>query len=280
MANNTSNLGVGEEDLTLSDLVAAFGDQIKPFPPADIDGFLSHFIISIEFLQGAPKGRVITFVMPPASQTVARSNPFVYQGPQAKHVVTTPLPSGCTLSPTISESDFIEKPSEFFTPGRENVWLQILNLDARMDHPDLGPVRIILGETLKREYPDLFQPSLGAAESLGRRGFPARLFFNPIAIIETKLGAFRAVHGTLAYGRTTEFPPIGTPVTIRDVTPLEGVKEIRRAARKQKIEATQVGIVKPTAQIIALSHPIDVAFRLPGDAVFRQVEARTTRATP
>jgi hypothetical protein len=260
---------------TLKDVVAALDDQIKPFSKAGIDGFLSHFIISIEFLQGAPKGRVVTFAMPPASQTVARSDPFVYKGPKAKHVVTTPLPSGCTLSSTISESDFIEKPSDFFTSGQENVWLQILNLDARMEHPELGPIRIILGETLKREYPDIFQPSLGAAESLGRGGFPARLFFNPIAIIETKLGAFRAVHGTLAYGRTTDFPPVGTPVTIRDVNPLEDVKEIRRVARKQNIEPTRSGIVEPTARIIALSHPIDVAIRLPGDEVFRQVEART-----
>ena len=267
-----------KQGLSLDDVIDSLGDQIKPFPPAGIDGFLSHFIISIEFLQGKQKGGVVTLTMPSASQTVARSDPFVYRGPSAKYAVKTPLPSGCTLSPTIAESDFVEKPKEFFTKGHENVWLQILNLDARMDHPVLGTIRIILGETLKREYPDIFQPSLGAAESLRKTGFPARLFFNPIAVIETKLGAFRAVHGTLAYGRTTEFPPIGTPVTIRDVNPLEDVAEIRRVSKEQKIPPTRSGIVPPTARIIALSHPIDVPFRLSGEEVFRQVEAGTARA--
>jgi hypothetical protein len=272
--------GMGGQINSLDDLVATMGDQIKPFPRAGVDGFLSHFIISMEFLQGDRKGAITTFTMPPASQTVSRSDPFMYQGPGAKHTVTTPLPTGCTLSPTISEGDFLERPPDFFKPGCEAVWLQILNLDAQMEHPELGPIRIILGETLKRDYPDLFRPSLGVAESLGKSGFPARLFFNPYAVIETNFGNFRAIHGTLTYGRTTDFPPIGTPVTIRDMVPMESVDEIRRVARDRSIEPFAGGITEPAARIIALSHPIDTPMHVPGDVAFRYVEQRIQSRAP
>src|SRR5262249_37191318 len=156
-----------------------------------------HFIIMIEFFEGPKAGQIVPITTPVAIQTVSRSSPFIYKGTSENHTVSIPLPHGSTLSNTISESDFLVRPNGFFQRGSEVVWMQILNLDARAEDTPIGPVRIILGETLKKVHPDLFQPSLGVAESLGRTGFPARLFFNPIAIIETEFGAFRAVHGTL-----------------------------------------------------------------------------------
>ena len=242
--------------------------SIGPFPDAMVAGYLSHFIMAFEFLAGDMKGRMLSITSPPAAQTVSWGQPFIYRGATANHQVTFPLPSNCTLPSSITEQDFQSRPAEFFEEGKETVWLQILNLDAHMNS-DLGPIRIILGETVKREYPEIFQPSLGVAQSLGKSGFPARLFFNPIAIVETPFGAFRATHGTLSYGRINGFPPIGTPVTINDMVPLEDVAEVRKLAKRGKLDDI---VPLPTARIVALSHPIDVGFQMSGDEAFNAVE--------
>ena len=142
----------------------------------------------------------------------------------------------------------------------------------------MGPIRIILGETLKREYPDIFEPSLGVAQSLSRTGFPARLFFNPYAVIETPFGAFRAIHGTLAYGRVTKFPPVGTPVSICNCIPVESVDEVREMVLSQGVEMRTRNLTEidecrqPFARIIALSHPIDMELQISGDEAFDIVE--------
>jgi hypothetical protein len=258
------------------ELVRQMGDQVKPFPDAGVDGFLSHFIISLEILQGDLAGRAINFTMPPATQTVSRSDPFVYR-PGGRNLVEVPLPEGCTLPSVIREDDFITRPEGYFDVGRQVVWMQILNLDARMEHEELGPIRIILGETLKREYPDVFQPSLGIAQALGRRGgFPSSLFFNPYALIETQFGVFRAIHGTLAYGRITDFPPVGTPVSIRDCIPLENIEDVRRSGSLRAADES----IEPFARLIALSHPIDVPMQVSGTEAFQFVEKGIASAGP
>jgi hypothetical protein len=239
-----------------------------PFPPAGIDGFLSYFIFTVRFDTGPLKGKAITLTLPNAVQTVARSQPFIYHGPPT--VVETPLPKGSTLSSTIREQDFQQRPPEFFQVGKESVWLQILNLDARGDTP-VGPIRIILGETLKREYPDLFLPSLGVAQSYGTSGFPARLFFDPTAIMETKAGSFRAVHGVLAYARIEMFPPIGSFVQTTDVIPLYSVEELRRGAQTH-------AALTPSASVLGLSHPITTNLNVSGQEAFNLVEQGTTQA--
>lgn len=241
-----------------------------PFPDAGIDGFLSHFVFTIQL--ETPKSQPVHITLPVATQTVARSRPFTFHGPG--DTAEVPLPPGCTLSNTIAYQDFPQRPTPFFESGKQVVWLQILNLDARGDTP-LGPIRIILGETLKREYPDLFQPSLGVAQSLGRSGFPARLFFDPCAIVETKAGNFRAVHGVLAYGRIDEFPPVGSAVQTTDVIPLHTVEQLRQAAGKG-LAATAT--VAPAAQVLGLSHPIDASLRVSGTQAFGFVEQSTTAA--
>lgn len=248
------------------ELVRQMGDEIGPFPRAKVGGYLSHFRIVIELDIPGMDDPVVSIVSPLAAQSVAWCDPFIYEGAEANHRVSIPVPSTSSLSHTISETDFIERPAEFFQKGQETIWLQILNLDARMD-TKLGRVRIILGETIKREYPDLFKPSLGVAQSLGKKGFPSTLFFNPYAIIETPAGAFRAVHGILSYGRVTAFPPVGTPVSISSCIPLEEVGSIR--AQK---ENPGKGPVKPVGRIVALSHPIDMEMQLPGEEAFHFVE--------
>ena len=254
----------------IRELRDTMGDQIAPFPPAGVDAFMSHFVITLQFLAGPNNGQLVSLTMPTAVQTVARSAPFVYRGPNAGHAIDVPIPKGCTLPARIREEDFRVRPSEYFQAGRETVWMQILNLDAQMD-TGVGPVRIILGETLKREYPDVFEPSHGVATSLGKSGFPARLFFNPVAIIQTKFGTFRAVHGTLSYGRITQFPPLGTPVTIQDQVPMEDVEDVRRLSDKADT------VPSPVARILALSHPIDMPLHISGDEAFELVESEIRR---
>jgi hypothetical protein len=259
------------------EIIQQMGDTVAPFPGEEIDGFYSHFIMSLQFLVGDLKGRTIALTMPPAAQTVSRSAPFIYQR-GGNNRVTVPIPPGCTLSNSIAESDFLEKPAGYFEDGKETVWMQILNLDAKMEVPDLGQLRIILGETLKREHPDIFEPSFGVAQSLGRRGFPAKLFFNPYALVETPLGSFRAVHGTLAYGRITAFPPVGTPVTISSAVPLEHVNDVRAAKTQMAAGARSrdVQVAQPFARLVALSHPIDMAMQIPGSEAFHFVEQSIT----
>ena len=269
---------VAQLEARLDELVAQAGDQIGPFPPAGTDGFLSHFVFTIQFSQGPLKDKAVTLQMPSAIQTVSRSDPFIYSA-KSKHTANLDLPKGCTLPKTISEEDFLERPGEYFEDGRETVWMQILNLDARANVPGFGGLRIVLGETLKREYPDLFEPSHGVAQSLGKHGFPAKLFFNPYAIIETPFGAFRAIHGTLTYGRVTAFPPVGTPVTIANVNPLEPVEAVRAAlSGKAGDRPRTVTVAQPAGQLLGLAHPIDAALRTPGDQSFSLVESSIAAA--
>lgn len=263
---------LAELEVGFEEMVDKMGDRFDPFPEAGIDGFLSHFNMMIEFLQGPLTGQTVPLQMPMAIQSVSRSEPFVYAGSNPDFAVKVPLPPDCTLSDTITESTFINRPDEFFTPGRETVWMQILNLDARMDHPQLGPVRIMLGETLKREHPDVFLPSLGIAQSLGTSRFPSRLFFNPYALIETQFGTFRAIHGTLSYGWVTSFPPITGAISIAKCIPLERVEDVRKLSNLHEIAGN------PIARIVALAHPIDVSMQIPGEEAFAMVERRVALA--
>ncbi|GET41984.1 hypothetical protein [Microseira wollei] len=255
------------------ELLRQMGDEISPFPDSKIGVYLSHFRISIEFLREEMAGRIMSVVSPMAIQSVSWGKPFIYEVSSSNHQVQIPVPSNSTLANTISESDFLNRPPKFFQKGKETIWLQILNLDARMDS-EIGPIRIILGETLKREHPDIFKPSLGVAQSLGRKGFPAMLFFNPYALIETPLGSFRAIHGTLSYGRVTAFPPVGTPVSICECIPLEHIDEIREMMSSLSLTSvpTSVQTTQPLARIIGLSHPIDMELQVSGEEAFNLVE--------
>lgn len=282
----------GSKADAISDIHDMMGEQIGPFPHAGIDGFLSHFIMMLRF-RGEPRpGRTVTVTSPPAVQVVARSEPFIYEGPHANHEIKVPLPPGCTLSngpdphwTTLRETDFLnrrpsspdfESAQKFFVPGRETVWMQILDLDASMD-TELGRIRILIGQTLLENYgdagdPELLMPSLGAAQALrDSGGFPAALFFNPVAVIETEFGAFKAIHGTLSYGRVTSFPPIGTPVSISAMVPLPAVARPGIAA---------VLPAAPIGEIIALSHPIDVGLQISGSEAFNVVRDRIQAHAP
>src|SRR6266404_2046744 len=103
----------------------------KRFPPAGIDAFLSHFVFTIRIEQGDRKGQLISSTWPAAIQSVARSNPFIYKNGAAKQTVTFPLPAKSQLQREISEKDFLTVPRNFFETGKETIFLQILNLDAR-----------------------------------------------------------------------------------------------------------------------------------------------------
>lgn len=242
--------------------------QIAPFPKAGIDGFLSHFILTLSFRGGERKGELISLTLPSAVQTVARTAPFVYRGGQREYVEFA-IPEGSDLPRGIREQDFLITPPRFFEANRETVWLQILNLDARAD-TQIGPVRIILGETFRREYPDLFQPSFGGAQSLVGGGFPARLFFSPNAIIETPFGAFKTRPKALLGAEVREFPPVGSYPSLLEPVELDSVESLRAVARgdASALEEAQV-------TINALAHPIDAV--LLGGEVFERVESSIAR---
>ncbi|MBV9394514.1 MAG: hypothetical protein JOZ84_08890 [Methylobacteriaceae bacterium] len=261
----------GTESLSaeLDALRAYIADDIAPFPPAGIDSFLSHFVIAVQFLEGERKGQVVPFTLEPAVQTVARSHPFIYGGAVARHEIGVAVPAGSKLRATITEADFHARPAKFFEAGKEHIWLQILNLDAHGE-TSLGPIRAVLGETLRSNYEDIFVPSLGLAQSLGKTGFPARFFFSPVAVFETPFGAFRTRPGkTLQARRIVEIPPIGS-VSIAEAIPLDHVDAVRAAAKGGR----HISETPPAARLVALAHPIDAALHLPGEEAFRTVQAR------
>lgn len=247
---------------------ATAGIAGKAIPQAGVDAFLSHFVLAIEFRDPAQPGQrsgLTTLSLPAAVQTVARSRPFQYGA--RDHRADFPLPAGSSLARSITEQDFLITPPAFFEDGKETVWLQILNLDAKADTP-LGPVRIILGETFKREYPDIFQPSFGGAQSLRGSGFPARLFFSPNAVIETPLGAFKTRPKALVGAEINEFPPVGSYPSLLEPVGLDRVERLR--SNKTAALAAED---EPDATITALAHPIDATL-VSGSDAFAAVEAK------
>lgn len=238
-------------------------EPVAPFPPAGIDAFLSHFVFTVHI-----QGKLFTASLPSAVQTVSRSAPFVYQG--GEQVAIAPIPKGAHLSvETISEREFPVRPKGFFESGKEQIWLEILNLDVRGD-TEIGPVRFILGDTLKREYPDLFDRSLGIAQSIGKSGLPARLFFSPAALIEAPFGKFKLGPKALVAGQIDSVPPNGA-VRLQSPVDLFHVEDLR------KVEASARTSVRPSGQIVALAHPIDATLLLPGDQAFTLVNESIRR---
>lgn len=237
--------------------------SLAALPPGGVDAFLSHFIISIRFNVGHQAGSLLSFSLPAAVQTVVRSDPFIpaQRGDRASFR----LPAGSSLSAEMERKDFLVSPSGFFSRDYEQVYLQILNLDAKGDTP-VGPVRIILGETFKSEYPDLYQPSFGAAQSIRGRGFPARLFFSPNAIIQTPLGAWKTRPKALVGAEINEFPPVGSYPSLIEPVPLDNVETLRGLANPRALAG-----VEPAATIQALAHPID-AVVLGGEETFAAIQ--------
>lgn len=242
------------------------GGEENHLPQAGIDGFLSHFVFTFRFNKGDLAGQVFSYTWPAAIQTVARSDPFIYEGPEARHRVEFPLPEESDLPRSLSEDEFIATPPGFFEKGRETIWLQILNLDARGE-TEYGPMRCILGETFKREYPDIFQPSYGAAQSLGHTGLPGRLFFSPNGIFETPLGALHTRPKVLLGSRIESVPPVGSNPELLGPIELDSVEELRN----------NPGVVpeQAAATLVGLAHPIDA--QLQGDDLFRLVEGAINR---
>lgn len=237
-----------------------------PFPPAGIDGFLSYFVITVGINKGERAGQVFSYTWPAAIQTVVRSDPFIYEGPAAKHRVEFSLPEGSQLPRTLSEEEFVAVPPDFFELGKETIWLQILNLDARAS-TELGPMRGLLGETFLREYPDIFQPSFGAAQSLGEKGLPGKLFFSPSAIFETPFGVIRTRSKALLGSRIDSIPPIGSNPKLLGAIALDSVAELR--ANRDVLPE------EPAASLLALAHPI--VAELQGENLFQLVEASIER---
>jgi hypothetical protein len=238
------------------------------FPEAGVDIFLSHFVIALRLEAGDRAGDLITLSLPAAVQTVARTQPFVHD-PAGRERRALALPEGATLPDAVREEDFQVRPKGFFRAGAETVLLQILNLDARAETP-YGPVRIILGETFKREYEDLFEPSFGAAQALGARGFPAQLFFSPNAIIESPFGTVKTRPKALVGARISEFPPVGSHPSLVEPVPLDTVEALR-AGRDGAAQ------LQAAASIVGLSHPIDAVIFEAGDPAFRAVERSASR---
>lgn len=239
----------------------------KRFPAAGIDAFLSHFVFTIRIEEGERKGQLISYTWPAAIQSVARSDPFTYKKGAKKQTVSFPLPARSQLQREISESDFLTVPEGFFESGKETIFLQILNLDAWGETP-WGKMRCILGETFKREYPDIFQPSFGAAQSLKGKGLPGKLFFVPNGIFETPFGALHTRPKALLGTEINSVPPIGSSPSLLQPIPLDSVESLRANIKSGK----SLDSLRPAATLVALAHPIDALVFETGEEAFASVE--------
>ncbi len=241
----------------------------KPFPRAGIDGFLSHFVFTIRLNRGEQAGELFSYTWPVAVQTVARTDPFIYRRGEARARFS--LAKGSRLPTTLSEEEFLATPPDFFEEGKETIFLQILNLDAKGETP-YGAMRCILGETFKREYPDIFQPSFGAAQSLSGRGLPGKIFFVPNGIFETPFGALHTRPKALLGSHITSIPPIGSSPSLLEPIPLDSVEELRRRGVRSLAEGDP-----SEATLIALAHPLDAEVYESGGDLFQSVERSIER---
>ena len=134
------------------------------FPPAGIDTFKSTFINGeVEILVGPLAGK--TFFLPTmidAAQGVSRSAPFYDGGPGANDHSVLPLPPGSQLPGTVSDSDIDFFVSDMNGTRQKSIHLEIISLDARSAD---GQYRIISGQQMLAEYPQLFIPSFGIVVS-------------------------------------------------------------------------------------------------------------------
>lgn len=240
------------------------------FPQAGIDGFLSHFVFTFRINRGEHAGEIHSYTWPAAIQTVVRSDPFIYRKGK-EHTVEFPLPDGSKLPRKVSEAEFLTVPDGFFDEGKETIFLQILNLEAR-GTTEYGPMRCILGETFLREYPDIFQPSYGAAQSLEGVGLPGKLFFVPNGIFETPFGALHTRPKALLGSRIEGVPPIGSNPELQHAIALDSVDELRERSVRSLADGEN-----SAATLLALAHPIDAALHESGETLFQTVETAIAR---
>lgn len=258
--------------------IAAPSEQKQEFPQAGIDAFLSHFVFTFRINKGNRAGELFSYTWPAAIQSVARTDPFFFNENAVRRPINFPLPKESQLPRSASLQDFLTVPPKFFDEGKETIFLQILNLDARGETP-YGPMRCILGETFKREYPDIFQPSYGAAQSLAGRGLPGKLFFVPNGIFETPFGPLHTRPKALLGSHITSVPPIGSSPSLLQPIPLDSVDELRAFAKEgRSLDARALEELEPAATLVALAHPIDALLFEAGDAAFSSVERAISRA--
>ncbi len=239
-------------------------------PPAGIDGFLSHFNFSFRVNRGEYAGNVYRYTWPSAVQSVARSEPFIYRKGET-HRATFPLPKGSTLPDSMTEADFLTIPEGFFENGKETAFLQILNLSATGEMGEYKSA-CFLGQTFKDKYPDIFQPSFGAVQSLGRQGLPAKIFFVPNGIFVTPFGDLHTRPKALVGDHIDAIPPVGSSPKIQGAIELDAVEELRA----KKVRAFTEG--EGTATLTALDHPIDGLLNIAEGELFQYVQ--TAIATP
>lgn len=132
-------------------------------------------------------GQRLRFVFPSCLATVRRSDPFLFQTGAAVHF---PPRRNDGSEEAVRSDDFGNMPAGSFVAGTETVWLELVDLDARGTvEGDAG--RLLAGETLLAEHPDLHERALGVLRSSLGAGFPARLVFALQAMIVSPRGTFK-----------------------------------------------------------------------------------------
>ena len=220
--------------------------ELSPFPAQGVDVFQSVFDAEVEITAGPHAGKHLKLEqLVDRAQAVARSRPIL--GGASKNArITFALPAGQALPASIQTSDFPMVPEAFRdTANRETIYLQITSLDAKSAD---GAYRIIAGEPLKKEFPKLFKPALGMVVSDVGRGFPARSFFVPYALIITPFGNLVSNEKgfavpIFAQQPITHLPPYGATYADKGDEPLLSADNLNAG---------------PVAKLRALSHKVSL----------------------
>jgi len=137
--------------------------------------------------------------------------------------------------------DFGDLPASLFIPGREAVWLELVDLDARST-VDGGPWRLLLGASLRAEHPDLHERALGVLQSLTGSGFPARLALTIPAVLV-------APGGTFKFGLDSF-----VTATINGISDAAAFDLVRRVGlfRIEDLRRQREGVREPSGQLTSL----------------------------
>ncbi|MGK7942049.1 MAG: hypothetical protein AB4062_18220 [Crocosphaera sp.] len=128
-------------------------------PMGGIDMIPGFFNLEVEFIAGPNQGQ--TYSVPnmfDPEYLFSRGDPFIDGGLTVDDMSVLPIPSGFDVPSIVKDSDISSIPDGFNGTQLESLHHQMLSLNAQSAD---GLFRLVAGQTLKNEFPSIFEPSLG-----------------------------------------------------------------------------------------------------------------------
>lgn len=210
-------------------------ERTEPFPRGGTDLLLLN--VSGVMRTGGQRQRL---AFASCLATVRRSDPFLFRN-DATVAFPPQIRQPDDGDEILRRDDLGNIPGGLFIAGRETIWLELLDLDAR-GLVDGSPGRLVLGETLRREHPDLHERALGVLQSSLGAGFPARCALALPAVLITPRGTFKLGPDSFA---TAEVSGLADAAGFR----LTGRVDLFRV---EELRRNRDGACEPSGQLISL----------------------------